>query len=244
MDSRFSMLPIAVLSDRRLTYRQLVVFAALCSFRQGAEDYSICAGRDEISARCGLHRSAISSATTELENLGWITKTGHGGRSLKSEYRITIPETVAEHATVTHHATVTEGETVTHHVSKTVAHHATSLYRTDKYTEGCAVKAKSVDPEGFAECWSLYPKREGGNSRADALKAYRARVKAGASPDELLAGVKRYAGFCAAKGRVGTSYVFQASTFFGPAEHWKEDWEIARPSPGSAPSSSVFAGAI
>lgn len=81
-------------------------------------------------------------------------------------------------------------------------------------------------PDGFAECWSDYPKREGGNSRADAIKAYRGRLKTGALPADMLAGVRRYAAYCASKGIVGTSYVKQAATFFGTGDHWQESWTV------------------
>lgn len=232
MDNRFSMVPLAAFADRRMTYRQLVVFGVICSFRQGSDDQYVCAGRDEIAERCGLHPSVISSATTDLENLGWLVKSGRGGRSVKTSYQISTPKTVADSATVTHHATVlnsvtvTEGETVTDSVSKTVADSATRLYRTEVNTDICVKNPASMDPEGFAECWTAYPKREGGNSRADALKAYRSRLKTGAASADLLAGVKRYAAYCVSKGIVGTAYVKQAASFFGPGEHWQELWEI------------------
>jgi hypothetical protein len=221
MESGFSMLPLAALRDRRLTYRTLTVLGALCSFRQRSDDVSIVAGRDEIAERCQLHQSVISSATTELERLGWLEKVGRGGRSIKTTYRLTTPETVADSATVT------KPETVTDYVSKTVADSATRLYRTEVNTDICVKKSKDTEPEGFADCWSAYPKREGGNSRTDALKAYRGRLKAGASPSDLLAGVKRYAAYCAAKSIVSTSYVKQASTFFGPGDHWCESWAVS-----------------
>lgn len=134
------MVPLAAFSDRRLTYRQLVVLGVICSFRQGSDSLSVCAGREEIAERSGLNPSVISSATTDLENFGWVQKSGRGGRSMKTTYLITIPETVAESETVTHHVTVadsvtvTKSETVTEPVSKTVADSATRLYRTE-FTE-------------------------------------------------------------------------------------------------------------
>ena len=99
------------------------------------------------------------------------------------------------------------------------------------------------DPVGFWECWDIYPKREGGNSRTSAARAFRARLKAGASSADLLAGVTRYATYCEAKGIVGTSYIKQAASFFGPDQHWLESWEfqIEEKSP-LAPD--VAAGAI
>lgn len=85
-------------------------------------------------------------------------------------------------------------------------------------------KQDTPTDRGFAACWSVYPKRGGGNSRALALKAYLARVRAGAEPADLLAGTERYASFVRATGREGTEYVKQGATFFGPGEHWAEPW--------------------
>jgi hypothetical protein len=90
----------------------------------------------------------------------------------------------------------------------------------------CAVAPHDDEPEGFANCWSAYPKREGGNSRKEASKTYRARIKQGATPADLLAGVVRYADFIRAKGQEGTAFVKQASSFFGTGEHWREAWVI------------------
>ncbi len=227
MEKQFAMVPLAAFSDRRLTYRQLVVFGVICSFRQGSSDLSVCAGRDEIAERCGLHPSVISSATTDLEGYGWLQKSGRGGRAIKTVYRITIPETVTESDTVAHTATVSEPVTVTETVSKTVVEYATPLYRTEKSTDISAIKVASVDPAGFGECWSCYPKRDGGNNRSEALKAYRARLNAGALPADLLAGLKRYVAYCQAKNIVGTAFVKQAKSFFGPDDHWREAWGVS-----------------
>lgn len=90
----------------------------------------------------------------------------------------------------------------------------------------CAVAPHDDEPEGFANCWSAYPKREGGNSRKEAVKAYRARIKQGATHVDLLAGVGRYAAFIRAKGQEGTAFVKQAATFLGTGEHWREAWAI------------------
>jgi hypothetical protein len=104
----------------------------------------------------------------------------------------------------------------------------------------CAVQHDAVS-DGFAECWKAYPKREGGNSKAAAEKAYRARVKQGANPADLLAGTERYAAFVRAKGQEGTAYVKQASTFFGTGEHWIEPWDVLG-NAGASPD--PFLGAI
>lgn len=85
-------------------------------------------------------------------------------------------------------------------------------------------KSASGENADFEEMWALYPKRDGGNSKADALKAWNARVKAGVTPGEMTAGVKRYAAYCAGKNQIGTQYVKQASTFFGKGAHYAEAW--------------------
>lgn len=93
-------------------------------------------------------------------------------------------------------------------------------------------KTKPDYPEKFEEAWAEYPKRPGNNKR-DACKAWEARVKAGADPDEILAGVQRYAAFCRITGKTGTEFVKQGATFFGPSEHYLDDW--TPPPPGGGP---------
>lgn len=77
-------------------------------------------------------------------------------------------------------------------------------------------KGEDVDPEGFPEAWAAYPKRQGGNPRATAVRAWRARLRAGITAAEMVAGTKRYAEHCRAEGKVGTTFVLMAATFFGP----------------------------
>lgn len=231
MASPFVMIPLAANTDSRLSFRQLKTLTAICSFRRSADDFCVEAGRDEIASRCGFNASIVSTATTELQRLGWLVKQGAGGRAaggggLKTTYTITIPETVSNYATVAESETVSESTTVPESVSTTVSTSGTPLYKEEVNADGCFSKSKVSEPEGFGECWSSYPKREGGNSRSEAVKAYRARLKSGTSPADLLAGVKRYATYCQAKGLVGTSYVKQGKTFFGPDNHWQESWAV------------------
>lgn len=91
-------------------------------------------------------------------------------------------------------------------------------------------KPKAVKPvysPEFEEAWTEYPKRAGGNSKVDAYRAWCARVKAGATPAELLAGTQRYTLYCFAEGKIGTSFVKQAATFYGPGFHFLEAWTPA-----------------
>jgi len=74
----------------------------------------------------------------------------------------------------------------------------------------------------FESFWAEYPKREGGNSKKGAYKAWNARLRSGVKAEDLILSAKRYADQMQAKGNVGTSFVKQAATFLGPDEHWRE----------------------
>lgn len=102
---------------------------------------------------------------------------------------------------------------------------------------GSAGKQRKLTyPDEFEQAWKGYPKRPGNNKR-DACKAWEARVKAGADPDDILAGVQRYAAFCRITGKTGTEFVKQGATFFGPSEHYLDDWTPPPPD-GKAPPSN------
>ncbi|MHC0329809.1 helix-turn-helix domain-containing protein [Enterobacter hormaechei] len=77
----------------------------------------------------------------------------------------------------------------------------------------------------FEQAWQAYPKRAGGNSKAAAWKAWKARIKDGVTTEAMLAGVSRYAGYVRATGSEGTQFVKQAATFFGPDRHFEEAWQ-------------------
>ena len=83
---------------------------------------------------------------------------------------------------------------------------------------------QDYSPE-FETAWQAYPKRAGGNSKAAAYKAWKARLKDGVKPEDMLAGVKRYAAYVKVTGNAGTQFVKQAATFFGPDRHFEEAWQ-------------------
>lgn len=77
----------------------------------------------------------------------------------------------------------------------------------------------------FEEAWQVYPKRAGGNSKASAFKSWKARLREGVNPADMLAGVNRYAAYVRATGSAGTQFVKQAASFFGPDRHFEESWQ-------------------
>jgi hypothetical protein len=75
----------------------------------------------------------------------------------------------------------------------------------------------------FERAMSAYPPRVQGNSKPAAYKAWCARIADGVSHEEMIAGVQRYATYVRG---TGAMLVKQASTFFGPDEHWKQPWGV------------------
>jgi hypothetical protein len=112
--AQFSVVPIEVVKDPRLTLEQTRVLVVLFSFRNKTTN-TVWPSRASIAERTGMHISNISSATTSLAALGWLTKEGLGGHSKATRYTLCVPDlpgtTVADSATVARSATVAESAT-------------------------------------------------------------------------------------------------------------------------------------
>jgi len=105
------------------------------------------------------------------------------------------------------------------------------------YTEQIQNRTDTEDLHiGFESSWKRYPKRAGNNVKKDALRCWNARLKEGFSEKELSDAIDRYLIFCQHTGKIGTEFVMQASTFFGPKEKWKQDWSLPKEPPGRKPT--------
>ena len=127
MDGVFSIVPIEIALDSRLSKNHIRVLITLLSFRAKNTD-TVWPSRAKMAARCGLPESRISQITTSLCDLGWLEKEGKGGFSKSTRYKITVPTTVTEPVTVTDSVTVTEP------VSKTVTEPVTRIEQTIEQT--------------------------------------------------------------------------------------------------------------
>lgn len=96
--------------------------------------------------------------------------------------------------------------------------------------------AKKEYSEEFNNAFSAYPKRQGDNPKEKAFSAWKARLRDGTTADEMTSGVMRYLAFCQAEGNIGTQYIKQAATFFGPDRAFLETWEVIQKSQNSASS--------
>lgn len=92
----------------------------------------------------------------------------------------------------------------------------------------------------FEEAWALYPSRPGA-SKAATFKAWKARLKAGATAVQMIEGATAYAAYCKAKG-TEPEFIKQPATFYGPGEHYAGDWTVRRALAGT--SSNLVAAAL
>ena len=78
--------------------------------------------------------------------------------------------------------------------------------------------------EDFERVWKKRPGRSG-DSKADAFKAFNARLKTGATVKELEEGLERYVAYLVATEQE-MQYTKTTATFFGPGEHYRDEWLI------------------
>lgn len=104
---------------------------------------------------------------------------------------------------------------------------------TPTYTPVVPKGTKDAEPEGFAEWFAAYPKRDGANPRAPAASRYASTIKAGIPSETLLRAVRAYAKECERKGKIGTEYVKQAQYWLSAKdrlwEHYAAQPEAAKP---------------
>lgn len=90
--------------------------------------------------------------------------------------------------------------------------------------KGSAQVKSTREPEldaAFEACWSRYPKKL---RKPEALKAYRARRKAGIEASDLLRATENYARKVERE-RTEPKYVMFGATFYGPNDRWREHLE-------------------
>ena len=153
---------------------------------------------------------------TLVERVLEMTTAKDKERNRKAEYRARLAgqsQSSDERPNLSHGTTA----------GQTVDTHGSPSGRDDTGTgTGTSSSLRSEDLSAFESAWTAYPKRPGA-SKSGSLKAWRARIKAGSTAAEILAGVERYAAFCAASG-TESRFIKQPATFFGPDEHFRADW--------------------
>lgn len=105
---------------------------------------------------------------------------------------------------------------------------STPIYSESKSKSKNKKKTKNIlaaaPPAWFEDFKHVYPQRAGDPRWRAALQAANARISAGATPEELIAGAQRYATFCNATGKTGSEFVKQAASFLGPDKAYALPW--------------------
>lgn len=87
-------------------------------------------------------------------------------------------------------------------------------------------RKKVAYSDDFELAWKAYPARGGGNNKAEAFKAWNARLKQGYTAEAMQAGIDAYRVHLVATGKVGTEYVKMAATFLGPNLHFLDSYAL------------------
>ena len=186
-----------------------------------------------LAADVGVGRSTVARHLKIAEEGGWIRRYRRGleGQGWKrTGYHAVLPKGVPP-----------ERDTSADKVSRLDGTKVSRLDGTEDVNKNHISIEASQDgrrrrdayPDSFQRAWAAYPRRAGGNPKKAAYRCWRARVRQGASEDELERGVARYAAYCEATGKTDTEYVKQASTFLGRDEHWREDWTVPSKATGA-----------
>lgn len=185
----------AVARDGRLTAEELRLWLLYRSFE--SREHGGFPGDDLLADLMDRSPRSVQGYRAELLEKGYLDQTLRGPKP--AHYRAVLPEAPSE-------AERTEEPD----------------HRDDLPTPSEAVEEGY--PDNFEACWELYPNRSGGNPKKAAYRAWRARVRNGADPEELEEGTRRYAEHVRREGMEGGRYVKQAKTFYGPDEWFREEW--------------------
>ena len=202
-----------------------------------------------LSKETGYHTDTVCKHLRLAVEDGWLKRQlgKLGGQAWRrASYQATVPERVRRHRTASANVSDDTGqlqsEGVRFEPEKVCGQAARRTYIEDDISISASQETHSpprvaYTPE-FEAASAAYPKRAGGDSKKAAWRCWCARVRQGASEDELEQGVVRYARFCDATGKTGSEYVMQRARFFGSDEHWREDWPVPSKN-GGAPEPAL-----
>jgi len=179
-----------------------------------------------LRKRTGLSERAIQGAIAKLEAAGWVTVKRNAGMRGSNLFSLNTPAANAPPQDMHPRSKCTLPPQDMH------PHPRSKCTQTFNITpnEPIPPKPPKGHEDDFALFWSAYPKRQGGNPRKPALKAYASKRKAGAKHDEIMAALRAYVAEQKALGKIGSPYIPMAATWLN-----REEWaQPAEPSPAPA----------
>ncbi|MHB9838495.1 helix-turn-helix domain-containing protein [Paraburkholderia terrae] len=199
---------------------------------------------DKVASDCGMSKPSVKRAISDLAEKGLVEihRQASNGVNLPNQYTLRVGSSVRGVGSDRTHGVGSDrpegGVTQTRGVGSdrpeggVTQTRGVGSDRATKHEVKTEKKLSLLSDSKFEEAWKSYPKREGGNSKQAALKAWSARVREGVDPDMLVSATKAYAVAMQRAGNVETRYVRQASTFFGPDRHFEEHVRGAKPQDG------------
>jgi len=175
-----------------------------------------------LAADVGVGRSTVARHLDIAEEGGWIRRYRRGleGKGWKrTGYHAVVPKGVPP-----------KRDTSADKVSRLDGTKVSRLDGTEDVNKNHISIEASQDghrrrdayPDSFQRAWAAYPRRAGGNPKKAAYQCWRARVRQGASEDELLVATKHYRAHCDRERETGGRFVMMAKTFFGSNERWRD----------------------
>ncbi|WP_157384051.1 helix-turn-helix domain-containing protein [Burkholderia glumae] len=193
-----------------------------------------------LAFETGLSRQAVMTHLQRAAAAGWVrtSKHGYGGQQwARNQYDPCIPDGFVplslqadDSPRMGQRQSQPDAEKAVNQVDTnrpqelsiektTLSAHATT---SESKKTRAPRKAVADGDVNFEEAWSIYPKRDGGNPKAAALKAWRARIAEGEEPERLIAAVRAYAASQRRIGNIGTRWIKQTSAFFGPDRYYAD----------------------
>jgi hypothetical protein len=105
---------------------------------------------------------------------------------------------------------------------------------TETHSHSEADASAASVPDLFDEFWGAYPERGGDNPEAPAEASFRALVKSGVDPHQLIAAASAFASAERARGNVGTRYIPHAVKWLDE-QRWRNQAKVEPPRPPEAP---------
>lgn len=224
-ESHYAQIPNSTLRDDRLSFEARGVLAMILSL---PDDWSI-----NVAWICKQSPSAgrdkVTRILKELQDFGYMVKRvkqNEDGKLAGVDWDVHCYPVQLENRTtgnpLSGKSDTTKKELYKEREKQTLGSSG------DKPAEN-SVKQKQEYPAEFEQLWSQIPQRIGTNPKRKAYQAYTARLKANATHDEMLAGLLRYKKHLEEQQKLNTPFVMQMARFFGPDEHFKEQWTFNNP---------------
>lgn len=195
-------------------------------------------GLRELERLCSLSRQSVCRYMAEAEAAGWLVvhRAKTGGAWDRNQYQLAHPAAVPMGQAAAAGGSPEEPGVVPigNHLpieNPSSSPSSADRVRTRQARGDSSAPVKVAPPEyppDFEAAWAAFPKRAGDNPKRTAWHAWRARLAAGDTAEDMAAGVARFAAYCRGTGKVGTEYVMQAQRFFGPSRPFAQDWRLPK----------------